>query len=83
MTAPHEYDLHVVISNDLHQRAIMSIPFGVRSELYRRVLEMVVSSIEDGGPAALGAILTGAIKLALDEANETRRSKKGTRKHGS
>lgn len=47
------------IPRDLHERFRSTIPWGVRAGLMRRILEITMDRIADGGSEVIGAILVG------------------------
>lgn len=59
--------IHISVDRKLHTRTLHAMPWGMRSELFRTILNLIVSLIEEHGPIIIGAILAGQVKLAWDE----------------
>ena len=49
------YDIPVA----LHDKLVATIPWGVRSEFFRKLIEIALDRIEGGGYVVIGAILSG------------------------
>lgn len=57
--------LSMDLDADLAERIEKTIPYGVKSEIIRRVLEMIVDAVDEEGHAFVGALLTGQLKLTV------------------
>lgn len=62
MLKPLQVRVSVDISRDLHSR-LSKLPYGMRSEIMRRLLEMVADAIEKRGAIMVGAIMSGDFEL--------------------
>lgn len=62
----------VEVDDDFHEKVCEVLPWGVKSAVFRTILEMVIAGIEREGPVFTGALLSGQIKLAtkLEEIEE-------------
>lgn len=47
------------LPNDLHSRFVEQIPWGIRSQFIRKLIELALNRVENFGPAVLGAVLMG------------------------
>lgn len=56
--------IRVLIDQDLSER-LNIIPWGIRSEIIRKLLDMALTLTEKHGTMALGAILDGSIDIVI------------------
>lgn len=49
----------VYLNPELHARLEQLLPWGVKGRFIEAVLERVIDKVEKGGPAVIGAIVTG------------------------
>lgn len=61
-----EHSIRVLIDEQMQQRLHL-IPWGIRSEVIRKLLSMALDLTEKHGALALGAILDGAIDIVVKD----------------
>lgn len=57
----------VEVDRDLNRRLDEVIPWGLKSEVFRRLVILLVESIERDGKIVLGAVLAGDVRLQIKE----------------
>ncbi len=63
--------IHFHVDRSLHSRALRCIPWGTRTEMFCRVLEMIIEAIENHGVVMVGAVISGQMKLIyVEEIND-------------
>ena len=67
---PNKAHIHIEVDRDLHTRALPCIPWGLRSEMFRKVLEMIVEAIEKHGSVMVGLIANGQMRLVMRDDKE-------------
>lgn len=55
------------VPRELNNRLDGLVPWGLKAQLMRVILEMVLTALEQHGPAALGLILAGKMRLSMRE----------------
>ena len=58
--------IHIEIDRHLYNRLSNTVPYGMRSLLYRKLLAMLAGSIEKGGEIIIGAILSDQVELVYN-----------------
>ena len=61
----HETSIRVIVEKTLFDRLDKSIPWGVRSEVIRKLLAMTLDLTEKHGTAAIGAILDNQVEFVI------------------
>lgn len=71
--------LSIEIPRDLHNRMNNFLPYGVKSLVIRKVLEMITDALEKNGEIFIGAVLADNIKLEYhpQERSKNERSTNG------
>ena len=59
----HETSIRVIVERQLFDRLDKSIPWGVRSEVIRKLLSMTLDLTEKHGTMAIGAILDNHVEF--------------------
>ena len=49
------------------EEKLLGIPRGIRSEVFRKVLDIIATSATEHGPAVYGAILGGEFEIVIKE----------------
>lgn len=60
--------LTIEVDRDFHNRLDTAFPWGSRTRITRLVLYRMVEAVERGGPAMLGALMSGEFALEFDPA---------------
>lgn len=60
----NEHSIRLLIDDELASRLHL-IPWGIRSEVIRKLLDMALTLTEKHGTMAIGAILDGAIDIVI------------------
>ena len=61
----HETSIRVIVDKPMFDRLDKSIPWGVRSEVIRKLLAMTLDLTEKHGTAAIGAILDNQVEFII------------------
>ena len=64
--------IHVQVDRSLHTRALKLIPWGLRSEMFRKVLEVILDAIERHGQVMIGALISGRIRIVYEEEKDVK-----------
>lgn len=56
---PEMLTISFKIDKEIHERLKATVPYGVRSHFFRRILELALSRLEVGGYEVIGAIMAG------------------------
>ena len=57
--------LSVELATELYDRVASTLPWGVKSAIFRQLLEMVIEGVEEKGHEFVGALLSGHLKLTV------------------